>query len=146
MENLSPLNASSEERIRFFSGAVTYRNTFTVETLDTSHRMILDRGEVREIADVFIHGVLLGTAWSRPFRIDITKAVHRGTNTIQIEVVNTINNRLDGDTKLPPEYRRTSSNVKKLPNAWREPFADAPLLKSGLIGPVRIHVVERLAQ
>lgn len=67
MENLSPLNASSEERIRFFSGAVTYRNTFTVETLDTSHRMILDRGEVREIADVFIHGVLLGTAWSRPF-------------------------------------------------------------------------------
>ena len=142
LESLKPLNESDDPRIRHYSGSVVYTTTVSIEGLKPNQRAILDLGEVREIADVYINGVPMGTAWHRPFKLDITAAVRTGTNFIRIDVVNTINNRLVGDAQLPPEHRRTSSNVKKLPNAWMNPLAEAPLLKSGLIGPVKIHLTE----
>jgi hypothetical protein len=30
------------------------------------------------------------------------------------------------------------SNIARLPNAWHFPFAEAPLLEAGLIGPVTL--------
>lgn len=144
LQSLKPLNESEDSRIRHYSGSVAYANAFSLEGLKPNQRAILDLGEVREIADVYINGVPMGTAWHRPFKLDITSALRKGTNFIRVDVVNTINNRLVGDAQLPLQYRRTSSNVKKLPNAWMNPFAEAPLLKSGLIGPVKIHLIENL--
>ncbi len=142
MRTLLPLNESNDERIRHYSGQATYEHTFTLEesAFQKNQRIILELGVVREIADVFVNGVSIGTVWHSPFRLDITKAMHAGSNTIVIEVANTINNGLVGDAKLPAQYRRMSSNVQRLPNAWMNPFAEAPLLPSGLIGPVVIRV------
>jgi hypothetical protein len=86
----------------------------------------------------------MGTVWHSPFEVDITDGILEGKNTLIIEIVNTINNRLVGDAKLPVQYRRTSGNITKLPNAWMTPFAEAPLLKSGLIGPVHLSMREVL--
>jgi hypothetical protein len=35
--------------------------------------------------------------------------------------------------------RKLKSNIARLPNAWSKPFAEAPLLDAGLIGPVIIN-------
>jgi hypothetical protein len=45
---------------------------------------------------------------------------------------------LVGDAKQPAQYRDMRSNISRLPNAWMKPFAEAPLLEAGLIGPVTL--------
>jgi hypothetical protein len=61
-----------------------------------------------------------------------------GKNYLVVEVVNSINNSLVGDAKRPAPYRNLRSNIGRLPNAWMTPFAQAPLLEAGLIGPVTL--------
>lgn len=147
MRTLIPLNESGDERIRHYSGLATYEHTFALNqnSFQKNQRIILELGDVKEIAEVFVNGVNMGTVWHTPFRIDITKAARPGSNTVIIEVVNTINNGLVGDAKVPAEYGRMSSNVKRLPNAWMNPFAEAPLLPAGLIGPVMVRVEELIS-
>src|SRR5690606_26358559 len=147
MRTLIPLNESGDERIRHYSGLATYEHTFALSqnSFQKNQRIILELGDVKEIAEVFVNGVNMGTVWHTPFRIDITKTARPGSNTVIIEVVNTINNGLVGDAKVPAEYRRMSSNVKRLPNAWMNPFAEAPLLPAGLIGPVMVRVEQLIS-
>jgi hypothetical protein len=146
MQYLIPLNQSSTDAVKYYSGNVTYITNFVIikDQMKDNQRLILDLGRVKEIADIILNGKRIGVCWHAPFQIDITEAVRAGENFLQIEVVNTINNRLIGDTKLPEQYRRMKSNITKLPNAWRTPFADAPLLDAGLIGPVQIKFAQVL--
>jgi hypothetical protein len=64
--------------------------------------------------------------------VDITRAARAGVNQLAIEVVNLWPNRLIGDAKLPPDRRRTTTNVGK----FAQP--GLPLLESGLLGPVTV--------
>jgi hypothetical protein len=62
--------------------------------------------------------------------MDITDAVKRGNNNVEIIVTNLWPNRLIGD-KQP--------GAKKIAFATFDPFkADSPLLPSGLLGPVTL--------
>lgn len=134
------MNESAKDGIRYFSGIVAYHRTFslTKEQLKKQMRMLLDLGRVKEIAEVWINGKNIGLCWHDPFQIDITDAIETGENRLIIEVVNTPNNGLIGDAKLNAANRNMQSNIAKLPNAWNKPFAEAPLLDAGLIGPVSI--------
>ena len=58
-------------------------------------------------------------------------AVKPGANTLEVDVVNTWNNRLAGDAGLPVEQRHTSITA---PTVGK----DSPLLPAGLLGPVRL--------
>jgi hypothetical protein len=58
-------------------------------------------------------------------------AVRAGTNRLEIAVTNLWPNRLIGDQQLPPEKRKTHTNITKF-------HADSPLMPSGLLGPVRL--------
>jgi hypothetical protein len=68
----------------------------------------------------------------------LKEELRSGENHLVIEVVNTINNALVGDAKKPALYRQMRSNIARLPNAWMKPFEEAPLLESGLLGPVTL--------
>ena len=72
-----------------------------------------------------------GVTWTPPFRVDLTAAVKPGANKLEIEVVNFWPKRLIGDAGLPPEQRRTKTNLRKL-------TPDTKLMESGLLGPVRL--------
>jgi hypothetical protein len=65
--------------------------------------------------------------------VDITDAVKPGRNELEIEVVNTWNNRLVGDRALPADKRQTFLAKDTLPK-------NAPLQPAGLIGPVKVVV------
>lgn len=148
MLTLIPLNKSEKEKIKYFSGTVAYHHVFTLtkDQLQKDRLLILEMGNVKEIAEVFVNGKQMGLSWHAPFQLDITGAVQEGDNYLVIEVVNTINNMLVGDAKQPEPYRRTKTNITKLSNAWRQPFAEAPLLDAGLIGPVQIKFVQTIGQ
>jgi hypothetical protein len=79
---------------------------------------------------VNINGQYAGGAWTFPYRVNISKYVKQGVNELEIEVVNTWNNRFVGEAMLPPEKRI----VRPLYEKWK----GAPLLESGLLAPVRI--------
>jgi hypothetical protein len=133
---------SPRDAIRFFSGIATYRKQVTVPALG-NRRAILHLGRVEATARVLVNDKEAGTLWTPPFAVDVTRFLHPGANVLSIEVANLWPNRLIGDAHLPMEERHTSTNIKRLPNAWSTPMADLPsakygLLPSGLLGPVEI--------
>jgi hypothetical protein len=122
----------AEDGIRHYSGKAIYQKVFNLsdsQLTNPSRHIILDLGEVRDLATVRINGKELGTLWTAPWRLDVTSAIKPGGNTLEIEVINVWNNRLVGDLALPAVQRRTfllAPTVSK----------DSPLLPAGLLGPV----------
>jgi hypothetical protein len=123
-----------EEGIRFYSGKATYRIDFELSESalpQKGSRLGLDLGDVREIAAVKLNGQECGIVWCPPFRVDISSAVHAGTNSLDISVVNFWPNRIIGDDFQSSGKRFTSTNIRKLTKS-------TPLMESGLLGPVRV--------
>lgn len=133
-EQLTSWTNHPEDGIRHYSGRAAYRKTFSLSDRpdpESDSRIMLDLGDVKDMATVRVNGRDLGTLWLAPWRVDITDAVQAGENVLEVEVVNVWNNRLVGDQALPAEQRRTfllAPTVSK----------DAPLLPAGLLGPVTI--------
>jgi hypothetical protein len=127
----------ADSSIRYYSGTASYTNTFFWDTSKIKNKPIyLNLGKVANIGEVMINGVNCGIAWTDPFRVDITKAVHQGENQLTIEVVNTWRNRLIGDHQLPEDKRITHTNAP-----YR--LSGRPLLEDGLLGPVDIEISQK---
>ena len=132
-----------DSRIKFFSGTASYRTTFELTAEKASRPARLQLGEVKCIAQVRLNGKDLGIVWTDPWSVDLTGAVRPGRNELEIAVTNTWVNRLIGDAALPKEKRITKSNVLLRQGARtfkaHQGFAsEDPLMRSGLIGPVRL--------
>jgi hypothetical protein len=118
--------------IQHYSGTAIYYKNFHLDAGTSKKRkLLLDLGEVHEIASVKVNGIDIGVVWTKPAQIDITRAVHAGENKLEITVVNLWPNRLIGDEGLPAEKRFTITNMHKFTK-------DTPLFPSGLIGPVKL--------
>jgi hypothetical protein len=148
--------------VRYFSGTATYEKTFEVskDFLRAANRFWLDLGRVEVLAEVTLNGRPLGTYWKPPFRVDVTDALRPGPNHLNIKVTNLWVNRLIGDEQLPPDRewrkvpRRGGHALKAYPDwfqrgerspvgritftTWKHYEKDAPLLPSGLLGPVTL--------
>lgn len=113
---------------RHFSGTRSY--SCAVEIPEYRGRLMLDLGEVYNLAQVIIDGEPVETLWKAPFRVDITDYVKgRKTVELEIKVTNLWVNHLIGDAGKEPHQR--SSYV-----SFDFYNGTEPLQKSGLIGPV----------
>jgi hypothetical protein len=135
----------SDEDVKYFSGTATCKKTFTVpaERKSAGRRLVLDLGDVQNLARVRLNGKDLGVLWKAPYVIDITEAAVAGANRIELEVTNTWFNRLAGDVGKPQEQRVTWAGAAGRGfgaggAAAGGPPAPPPLLPAGLIGPVRV--------
>ncbi|MFV2066899.1 MAG: glycosylhydrolase-like jelly roll fold domain-containing protein [Pirellulales bacterium] len=127
-----------EAAIKYYAGIATYHRTFDLPPSlqgRAGRTMVLDLGQVHELARVRLNGSDLGIVWCAPWRVDITRALQQGKNQLEIDVANLWPNRLIGDKSVPPERRVTRTNF----NPYRP---DAPLLPSGLLGPVTLMATE----
>lgn len=119
--------------IRYFSGTAAYTNTFNMgkSQLKDYRHILLELGDVKNLAEVYVNGQKITTLWKHPFTADITRAVKAGKNRLEVRVTNLWPNRLIGDEQ--PGVTRRITFVQM-------PFyqANAPLLPSGLLGPVSI--------
>ena len=124
----------ADPRIRYFSGTATYRRNLTVISswLADSQRLILDMGDVGEIAEVLVNGKSAGIAWKAPYRLDVTAFVKPGENALEIRVANLWVNRLIGDAQPGAEKIGFTTAPTYV--------ANAPLRPSGLLGDVRLQV------
>jgi LmbE family N-acetylglucosaminyl deacetylase len=118
--------------IKYFSGTATYQASFKAAAAwaRDGQRVLLDLGSVKNIADVRVNEQPAGIVWKPPFVVDITKLLRKGDNTLTIAVTNLWPNRLIGDRQ---------PNTTPVAFSTYNPYSpDAPLLPSGLLGPVRI--------
>jgi hypothetical protein len=121
---------NADNGIKYFSGTAAYHKTLDAPAawFKLRRRVELDLGTVSKLAQVLVNGRDLGVVWKAPYRIDLTGALHAGTNQLEIRVTNLWVNRLIGDQQpgaIPVAFTTF--------NPYR---ADAPLLESGLLGPV----------
>jgi hypothetical protein len=129
-------------QIKYYSGKAIYRKTFDLSHEELKdNRIIIDLGNVKEMASVTINGKQLQVIWSAPFRFDLTPYLKAGTNELKVEVVNMWVNQLIGDGKLPENERVTRTNINK----FDAPDAEKYLRVSGLMGPVRLMLVKEVS-
>jgi hypothetical protein len=132
---LGSLAASDNPGVRYFSGTASYTRQLQLEPATLAQgRIVLDLGEVRDIAQVLVNGIDQGISWKPPYRLDVTKALRPGANVLEVRVTNPWANRLIGDAQ--PGARKVASGTGPV---FR---ADAPLLPAGLIGPVLLQSVD----
>ena len=113
---------------RHFSGTLSYRHTLDIP--EYTGRLLIDLGEVYNLAQVFIDGKPVETLWKAPFKVDITDYIKdRKTVDLEIRVTNLWVNHLIGDAAKEPRQRSSYTSFDFYNGT-------EPLQKSGLIGPV----------
>lgn len=112
--------------------------------------LFLELGNVKNMARVTLNGKDFGVVWTAPWHVEISGAVRSKNNELKIEVINLRSNRLIGDEKKSDDGIMNGKwpgwLLKGMPRiSSRYTFttteqynANSPLLKSGLMEPVKI--------
>jgi len=132
-EQLTDWTTHPEAAVKYYSGIAVYRKTFDCPPPATRTPVLsLDLGEVKNLARVKLNGRDLGIVWTAPWQVEIPRGlIQEKGNALEIEVANLWPNRLVGDATLPPDQRRTRTNVVTY-KAEKKGF------RSGLLGPVQV--------
>lgn len=126
-----------DPKLAAFSGTGMYTSHFNLNA-KTAKEYVLSLGQVDESAKVWINGKEVGILWSIPFEARIGSYLKPGNNTIKIEVVNLMANRIrDMDIRKIPWRNYHEINFV---NIDYKPFdaSNWSVMPSGLIGPVVI--------
>ena len=100
-----------DDKIRYFSGHCRYSTTFKYKVREAG-QVLLSLPDVKDIAHVWVNGQDCGIAWTEPYEVDITKALKKGKNKLEIEVVNTWHNALRGADQGKAPYDGIWTNAK----------------------------------
>jgi hypothetical protein len=135
-DSLTSWSESGDAGIKYFSGTATYQKTFQMLKLNKDASYEIDLGDVENLAEVIVNGKNKGIVWKQPYKLDITDAVKKGKNSIEIKVTNLWVNRLIGDVQPDVKEKITYTTI---------PFYNPGdrLLTSGLLGPVVIYKKEK---
>lgn len=103
-----------------------------------SYRVHVDQ-PVGEIAEVAVNGRAAGVLWAPPYRLDVTRLLREGPNTLHLVVHNTGANALAGD---PDPDRLARSVLDDYGRRFEFQDLDRAMddTRSGLFGPVRLVV------
>jgi hypothetical protein len=110
---------SKTDGLRAYSGGAWYRKTIAIEAADLKNRLEIDLGDLVSSAELLVNGKSAGIKLSPPWTFDITPFAKSGENLIEILIYNTIANNY---TSVPTRYRGD--------------------IRSGLLGPVTLHIME----
>lgn len=162
--SLTDFSTSADPQVKYFAGTATYSKTIDIDLPSSQQpkRVLLDLGQMNDIAQVWVNGKEAGVSWYAPFVVDITPWVKRGRNRLDIAVTNNWANRLIGDEQHPADFEwgidrgeAMGRGMKGFPewfvgkeprpeqgrktfNIWYYYRPDSALQPAGLVGPVRI--------
>ena len=152
-ETLVDWTTRPEEGIRYYSGIATYSKIFDLPKSSSplkESELYLNLGMVKNMAHVRLNGKDLGVVWTSPWQVNISDAVKKKGNKLEIDVANLWANRLIGDESLPDDGIKDNKWPDWLLNgtprtSGRYTFTthrfykkDDALMESGLMGPVSI--------
>jgi hypothetical protein len=155
----TPTSWADDPQTRFYSGVATYTKTLRVSEAElkgmhslvfdfgagtpvaadpkikSGERALLD-GPIREAAVVTINGQRAGSVWHPPYTLDVTKQLHAGENSIEVQVANTAINLLAG--RAPADYHLLNARYGE--RFTPQDMNNLQPLPSGMLGP--IHLLE----
>jgi hypothetical protein len=160
----------SSREVNYFAGTATYLKTVNIESglLEKGQKIILDLGEMNDIAEVKINEKNLGVLWYPPYFVDITDVIIKGENQLEIAVTNNWANRLIGDEQEPADFEWGKDRGEKMgramlaypdwftkneprPSQGRKTFSvwyyyrsDSQLKPAGLVGQVKLVFVSEI--
>jgi hypothetical protein len=159
---LTDFSVSNDEAVKYFSGMAVYEKKINIKAqeLTVNKRILLDLGELYDIAELEINGEKAGVLWLPPYRTDISSFLKAGENSLKVLITNTWINRLIGDEQYPEDFEWTDKNQglramtglpewfvegKPRPVKERRTFTpwyyfdkNSPLVSAGLLGPVQL--------
>lgn len=133
LDSLRSLTEHSDPGVKYFSGTATYATKFSLPAVKDMDKLVLDLGEVNNVAEVFINGKSQGVVWKVPFKINLNMGDKKlSENLLEVKITNTWVNRLIGDAQPDVMGKITFTTM---------PFynKDSALLPSGLLGPVKLY-------
>ena len=131
---LTDWSESENEKIKYYSGSAIYSTTFNINDIPKNSGLFLDLGNVAVMAEVKLNGKDAGGVWVAPFRLNVSDLLKKGTNELEIKVVNLWRNRLIRDNSLPENKRYTWTVVNDI-RENEKPHT------SGLLGPVTVKYI-----
>lgn len=162
-QELKDLSSFECDSLRYFSGTAIYRNKVYIPETELSDlkRIILDLGDLNDIAEVYINNEHVGVLWFPPFRTDITNHLKWGENIVEVRVTNNWANRLIGDEQYPADFEfgddrgENGIAIKSFPDwfvnnekrlqkgrvtfsTWCYFRKDSKPYPAGLLGPVKL--------
>ena len=162
LDRLQSWTDSTNAGVKYFSGTAIYQKEINIpaEFLSAGREVWLDLGAVKNFAEVTLNGQPLGILWKPPFRVNVSKAAHAGSNSLQVKVTNLWPNRLIGDEQLPDDREWNGDQLKDWPQwlldgkpsptgrvtftTWHHWKKSDTLLESGLLGPVKLQAAEEI--
>lgn len=128
---------SSDPKVRYYSGTAVYSTEFKWKAgkSERGSRVFLKFKGLSDVATVRVNGVPCGTAWTAPYEVEVTSALKKGKNTLEIEVTNTWANALLGvdEGKAPFDGIWTNARFR---------MAEKELLPAGLTAPLEWKLVK----
>jgi hypothetical protein len=123
----------SASGLAWYSGRAVYTTHFRHAGPSPGQTLTLDLGELCYTGEVWVNGRLAGVLAWPPYRVDVTRLVHRGENELSVVVANLLANQMrwnifDAALSRPMSRWWHDGNILR----------DADKLRSGLIGPARL--------
>jgi hypothetical protein len=137
LDKLTSWTELPDEKLKSFSGTGVYTTTFNLP-IKNAKEYVLSLNQVDESAKVFINGQEVGILWSIPFEARVGKFLKAGNNTIKIEVVNLMANRIR-DMDIKKIKWRNYHEINFVDINYKDfDAAKWDVMPSGLLGPVTL--------
>ena len=95
-----------DEKTAVTMGTGIYTTTVKLSKKQAAAPWLIDLGDVRESARVYINGQFIGCAWAVPFILDTKSTLRAGVNDIRIEVTNLPANRIAALDRQGVKWRK----------------------------------------
>jgi hypothetical protein len=154
----------SHKQVNHFAGTATYRKQIKIgaKDLGRNKQIVLELGELNDIAELRVNGKSAGVLWYPPYSADITSLLKKGDNLLEILITTNWANRLIGDEQESADFEWGDDRGENLgramlaypdwfinnqprPSKGRKTFSvwyyyrkDSPLKPAGLVGPVKL--------
>lgn len=141
-DHLACWTGRGDDQADRFAGAARYTTTVNVPDA-AAGGWLLDLGDVRESARVWVNGRAAGVVVAHPFRVDVTGLLRSGDNTLVVEVTNLSANRVRDLDRRGVDWKKFHDI--NLVDHMYQPFdaSEWDLTPSGLLGPVTLSRIQR---
>ncbi|MGN0221319.1 MAG: glycosyl hydrolase [Prevotella sp.] len=139
LDSLQTWERLEDDAVKVTMGTGVYSTTITMSATEANKNWLIDLGDVRESARVYVNDSLVGCAWSVPYSLECSKDFwKKGANSLRIEVTNLPANRIAHlDRQQIPWRKFKDTNIVNI-HYKRDNYAGWAPVKSGLNTQIRL--------